>query len=129
MLAATRIVISLLKLRIGMAIAASTLAGLAATRGPSASAGEIAALTLAVLGAAGAAGAFNHYWSATSTAPWRAPARAPSPARPEAGPGVAVTFAALLAASILLAWAASGRMAALYVFLGAVTYSVVTPYG
>ena len=38
---------------------------------------------------------------------------------------LASTFAALLAASILLAWAASGQMAALYVFLGAATYSIV----
>ena len=36
-----------------------------------------------------------------------------------------VTFASLLAASIVLAYAASGTVSALYVFLGAITYSVV----
>ena len=66
MLAATKIVITLLKLRIGVAIAASALAGLAATSGEAATAGEIAALALAVLGASGAAGAFNHYYERES---------------------------------------------------------------
>ncbi|MGB3833814.1 MAG: hypothetical protein WA975_18350 [Mesorhizobium sp.] len=47
MLAAAKIVVTLLKLRIGAAIAASALAGLAATSGEAAPAGEIAALTLA----------------------------------------------------------------------------------
>ena len=41
------------------------------------------------------------------------------------GPVWPLTFASLLAASILLAWAASGTMTALYVFLGAITYSLV----
>ncbi|RIK85319.1 MAG: protoheme IX farnesyltransferase [Hyphomicrobiales bacterium] len=126
MLAATKIVITLLKLRIGVAIAASALAGLAATRGGSATAGEIAALTLAVLGASGAAGAFNHYYERDSD---RLMAR--TAGRPFAsgllkpGPVWPLTFASLLAASILLAWAASGTMTALYVFLGAITYSLV----
>jgi len=126
MLAATKIVITLLKLRIGVAIAASALAGLAATSGGSATAGEIAALTLAVLGASGAAGAFNHYYERDSD---RLMAR--TAGRPFAsgllkpGPVWPLTFASLLAASILLAWAASGTMTALYVFLGAITYSLV----
>ena len=54
--------ISLLKLRIGVAIAASALAGVAATSGPRLAWWQIAGLTLAVLGASGAAGAFNHYY-------------------------------------------------------------------
>ena len=126
MLAATRVVISLLKLRIGVAIAASALAGLAATRGPAATTGEIAALTLAILGAAGAAGAFNHYWerdldramSRTRSRPFASGLLKPGPIWP-------LTFFALLAASILLAWAASGTVAALHIFLGAATYSIV----
>lgn len=126
MLAAAKIVITLLKLRIGIAIAASALAGLAVTRGPAASAGEIAALALAVLGASGAAGAFNHYYerdsdrvmTRTRSRPFASGLLKPGPVWP-------LTFASLLAASVLLAWAASGTMAALYVFLGAVTYSLV----
>ncbi|HMM63234.1 MAG TPA: heme o synthase [Mesorhizobium sp.] len=126
MLAAAKIVVTLLKLRIGAAIAASALAGLAATSGEAAPAGEIAALTLAVLGAAGAAGAFNHYYerdsdrrmARTCTRPFASGLLKPGPIWP-------LTFAALLGASILLAYAASGTVAAVYVFLGAVTYSLV----
>ena len=126
MLAAARIVVTLLKLRIGVAIAASALAGLAATAGEPASAGRIMALTLAVLGAAGAAGAFNHYYERDSD---RLMAR--TAGRPFASgllkPGLIwpVTFCALLGASILLAYASAGTVAALYVFLGAVTYGLV----
>lgn len=126
MLAATRIVISLLKLRIGVAIAASALAGLAATSGPAVPASEIPALTLAVLGAAGAAGAFNHYFerdldrrmARTGARPFASGILKPGPIWP-------LTFAALLAASVVLAWAASGTIAAFWVFLGAATYGVV----
>ena len=126
MLAATKIVITLLKLRIGVAIAASALAGLAAARGGSATAGEIAALTLAVLGASGAAGAFNHYYERDSDRLMARTAKRPfASGQLKAGPIWPLTFASLLAASILLAWAVSGTMTALYVFLGAITYSVV----
>ncbi|KAB2864236.1 MAG: protoheme IX farnesyltransferase, partial [Bauldia sp.] len=126
MLAATKIVITLLKLRIGVAIAASALAGLAATSGEAATAGEIAALALAVLGASGAAGAFNHYYERESDRKMARTAGRPfASGQLKAGPIWPLTFAALLAASIVLAWAASGTMTALYVFLGAVTYSLV----
>lgn len=126
MLAATKIVITLLKLRIGVAIAASALAGLAVTNGEPASAGAIAALALAVLGASGAAGAFNHYYeresdklmARTASRPFASGLLKPGPVWP-------ITFTALLGASVVLAWAAAGAMSALYVFLGAITYSLV----
>lgn len=126
MLAALQMVVTLLKLRIGVAIAASAVAGLAVTDGGSASPGQIAALALAVLGASGAAGAFNHYYERDSD---RLMARTAS--RPFASgrlrPGAIwpTTFTALLLASVVLAWAAGGRISALYVFLGATTYSLV----
>lgn len=126
MLAATRIVITLLKLRIGVAIAASALAGLAVTRGAAASPGQIIALTLAVLGASGAAGAFNHYYERDSDRLMARTAGRPfASGRLKPGPVWPITFTALLCASIVLAWAASGAMSALYVFLGAITYSLV----
>lgn len=126
MLAATRIVITLLKLRIGVAIAASALAGLAAASGGPATAGQIAALTLAVLGASGAAGAFNHYYERDSDRLMARTASRPfASGRLKAGPIWPITFTALLGASIALAWAAGGTMSAIYVFLGAVTYSLV----
>src|SRR5690606_35875961 len=83
-------------------------------------------LTVAVLGAAGAAGPF-----ATNYARASAKLTAPTPGRPsasgqlKAGPIWPATFTALLFASIVLAWAAGGTMSALYVFLGAITYSLV----
>lgn len=126
MLAATRIVFTLLKLKIGIAIAASSLAGLAVTRGPGIPAGEIAALALAVLGASGAAGAFNHYHERDSDRSMRRTRSRPfASGRLKPGAVWPLTFAALLAASIFLAYAVSGSVVALYVFLGAVTYSLV----
>src|SRR3989304_5717797 len=62
MLPALRMTCSLLKLRIGVAIAASGPPGVAAPNRPPLSAGQTAGLMLAVLGASGAAGAFNHYY-------------------------------------------------------------------
>jgi len=62
MLGAIRMTCSLLKLRIGVAVAASALAGMAAAKGPAISVAQASALALAVLGASGAAGAFNHYY-------------------------------------------------------------------
>ena len=126
MLAAAKIVVTLLKLRIGVAIAASAIAGLAVTRGPAASAGEIAALAIAVLGAAGAAGAFNHYYERdTDRSMVRTRARPFASGILKPGAVWPITFGALLAASVLLAYAAAGTTSALYVFLGAVTYGLV----
>src|SRR6267142_1209357 len=57
MLAAIRMTCSLLKFRIGVAIAASALAGMAAAKGPAISVAQASALALAALGASGAAAA------------------------------------------------------------------------
>ena len=126
MLTAARIVVTLLKLRIGVAITASALAGLLAATGEPASAGRVAALMLAVLGAAGAAGAFNHYYERDGDRLMARTAGRPfASGQLKAGPVWPLTFAALLGASILLAYASAGTMSALYVFLGAVTYGLV----
>jgi protoheme IX farnesyltransferase len=126
MLAALRITCSLLKLRIGVAIAASALAGIAAAEGPHLSLLQASALTLAVLGASGAAGAFNHYYeretdrqmTRTRSRPFASGLLRPSIGWP-------ISFAILLIASLALAAAAGGLMSSLYVFLGAFTYGVV----
>lgn len=126
MLAAVRVTVSLLKLRIGFAIAASTLAGIAAANGPSPSIWQSAGLALAVLGASGAAGAFNHYYERdldrlmkrTRSRPFASGLFQASPAWP-AG------FLVLLVASLALAGATGGTMAAAFVFLGAFTYGIV----
>jgi protoheme IX farnesyltransferase len=79
-----------------------------------------------VLGASGAAGAFNHYYERDSDKLMKRTASRPF-ASGQLRPGAIwpITFAALLGASVVLAWAAAGTMSALYVFLGAITYSLV----
>jgi len=126
MLAAIRMTCSLLKLRIGVAIAASALAGMAAAKGPAISVAQASALALAVLGASGAAGAFNHYYERdldremrrTRSRPFASGAFQPSLWWP-------ISFLALLVASLALAAAANGLVSSLLVFLGSFTYGVV----
>lgn len=126
MLSMLRTATSLLKLRIGVAIAASALAGAAVTRGAAVDAWHLGGLALAVLGAAGAAGAFNHYHERdldrlmrrTCGRPFASGLLRPSPWWP-AG------FAALLVSSLALAAVSAGREAAALVLLGAFTYGIV----
>jgi protoheme IX farnesyltransferase len=126
MLAAIRMTVSLLKLRIGSAVAASALAGMAAASGPALTWWQAGGLTLAVLGASGAAGAFNHYHERdldrlmrrTQSRPFASGAFRASPWWP-------VGFVVLLAASLALAAASGGTLAATFVFLGAFTYGIV----
>jgi protoheme IX farnesyltransferase len=126
MLAAVRMTVSLLKLRIGVAIVASALAGVAATSGPALAWWQSAGLALAVLGASGAAGAFNHYYERdldrlmgrTRSRPFATGVFQPSP-------WWLAGFVLLLLASVLLALATGGTLAAFFVFLGAFTYGIV----
>ena len=126
MAAYLKLAVSLLKLRIGFAIAVTALAGMAAARGAAPAWPNMIALALAVMGASGAAGAFNHYHERVSD---RLMARTRT--RPFASGQFRdsgwwpVSFAGLLLASLALAWAVAGGLAAVYVFLGAFTYGVV----
>jgi protoheme IX farnesyltransferase len=125
MLAAVRMTISLLKLRIGVAIAASALAGIAATAGP-VLAWQSVGLVLAVLGASGAAGAFNHYYERDlDRLMRRTQARPFATGTFKASRWWPVAFCALLAVSLVLAAASGGTLAAAFVFLGAFTYGIV----
>lgn len=125
MLAAARMTVTLLKLPIGIAIALSALAGMVAAEGAFS---PLRALifALAVLGASGAAGAFNHYFERDEDRRMRRTRHRPF-ASGALRPGAVwpVTFAGLLAASLLLAYAVGGSLAAAFVFLGAFTYGVV----
>jgi protoheme IX farnesyltransferase len=117
---------SLLKLRIGLAIALSALAGLAVTPGPSVPAWKQALLALAVLLASGSAGAFNHYVERDLDA--RMPRTRQRPfARGafHAGPAWLAAIGLLLLAGVTLAYIGLGWVPAGYVFLGAFVYGVV----
>jgi len=126
MLAAIGMAVSLLKLRIGVAIAASALAGMAVAEGPHLSLIQAVTLAIAVLGASGAAGAFNHYHERDLDRLMRR-----TQARPFASGAFRasvwwpIAFLLLLIASLALAAAVNGALAAVYVFLGAFTYGIV----
>lgn len=126
MRAAVGMTVSLLKLRIGVAIAASALAGIAVASGPELAWWQVVGLALAILGASGAAGAFNHYYERdidrlmrrTRTRPFASGTFKPSP-------WWLAGFLGLLAASLVLASVTAGNVAAVYVFLGAFTYGIL----
>lgn len=123
--AALATTVSILKLRIGLFIALAALVGVMTGSGRLGWA-EAAAFTLAVLGASGAAGAFNQYFERD-----RDRLMARTAARPFAsgalkeGPVWPVTFTGLLVASLVLAWSVGGGKAAILVAAGALTYGVV----
>jgi protoheme IX farnesyltransferase len=126
MLTAIQSTITLLKLRIGVAIAASALTGMAATSGATPSWWQVGGLALAVLGASGAAGAFNHYYERDIDCLMKRTRGRPfATGAFEAGPWWLVGFVALLAASLALAAVSGGTLATLFVFLGAFTYGIV----
>jgi len=118
--------VSLMKLRIGVAVAASAMAGIAAAQGPAPAPWQPLVLALAVLGASGAAGAFNHYYERdldqrmhrTRARPFATGAFSDSRWWP-------VGFVALLVASLALALVAAGPVSSFFVLLGAFTYGVV----
>jgi protoheme IX farnesyltransferase len=124
-LAAVRLTTTLLKLPIGFAIALAAMAGMMTATG-SFSPVRAVVFALAVLGASGAAGAFNHYFervddrrmSRTRARPFASGVLKPGAVWP-------ITFLGLLLASLVMAWAVGGSLAAVFVFLGAFTYGVV----
>ena len=125
-LAAVRMTISLLKLRIGVAVAASALAGMAAASGPVLAWWQSVGLALAVLGASGAAGAFNHYYERDLDQLMRRTRSRPFASGAfRASPWWLIGFLALLVVSLALAQATGGTLAAVFVFFGAFTYGVL----
>jgi heme o synthase len=126
MLATINMTITLLKLRIGVAIAASALAGIAAASGQPPAWWQMAGLALAVLGASGAAGAFNHYYERDIDRLMRRTRSRPfATGALRASPWWLAGFLVLLIGSLALATATGGTLAAVFVFLGAFTYGIV----
>lgn len=123
--AALTMTVSILKLRIGSFVALAALVGILTGGGPMEPL-EALVFCLAVLGASGAAGAFNQYLErGTDRLMARTRNRPFATGILKAGPIWPITFTALLAASLLMAWSVGGTLASVLVLLGAATYGLV----
>jgi protoheme IX farnesyltransferase len=117
--------VSILKLRIGSFVALAALVGIL-TSGGTMGGIEAAVFTVAVLGASGAAGAYNQYHERDSDRLMARTFSRPFASRTlKAGPVWPLTFLALLAGSLLMAWSVGGTLATVLVFAGAATYGLV----
>jgi protoheme IX farnesyltransferase len=126
MSSAVKLIFNLFKLRIGVVIALTAVAGYAVQPGAGPEAWRLAVLFLAVLVSSAAAGAFNQYWEhdldksmrRTRTRPFVTGKLVRSPA------WVAL-IAALAAGATAAAWATTNGWAAVYTLGGAVVYAIV----
>jgi len=121
-----RLFFDVFKLRIGLVIGFTALAGVAVTPGPALPGWQIAALALAVTMASAAAGAFNQFVERDLDAKMgRTRRRAFVTGRLRQGPRWLATIIAIGAGGVLLAALTTNALAALFTFLGAFTYGVV----
>jgi protoheme IX farnesyltransferase len=126
MSSAVKLIFNLFKLRIGVVIALTAVAGYAVQPGSAPEAWRLAVLFLAVLVSSAAAGAFNQYWEhdldrnmrRTRTRPFVTGKLVRSPA------WVAL-IAALAAGATAAAWVTTNGWAAVYTLGGAVVYAVI----
>ncbi len=126
MKAQAKLLYNVFKVRIGLAIMASALAGLAVMPGPAPSALEIVVLAFAVLASSAAAGAFNHVVERDLDSRMKRTSNRPFvTGRLVAGPAWYAGIVALLAVAVAAAAYVLNGMVALYVFLGAFVYGVV----
>lgn len=119
-------VLGIFKLRIGIVIMFTALAGLAVTPGASLSAWQMIVFALAVLISSASAGAFNQYVE-YDTDRYMARTRGRSFATGELPhtPAWLWLIASLLVLSVGATWIAANAVSALFVFLGAFFYAVV----
>ena len=121
-----RAIMGVFKLRIGVVITFTALAGLAVSAGPSLSLAQLVTLTLAVLVSSASAGAFNQYYEHDID-----PLMSRTRKRPFAtgeirhGPIWLLVIGALMVLSVGAAWIALNAWTALFVFLGAFFYAIV----
>lgn len=114
------------KIRIGLAIMASALVGIAITPGPALTGWQIVILALTVLGSSAAAGAFNQLVERDLDARMKRTANRPFvTGQLTAGPLWYFIIFGLLAVSVGTAYYALNGDTALYVFLGAFVYGIV----
>jgi protoheme IX farnesyltransferase len=125
-----RIVVSVFKLRIGVLIMLTALAGLAIAPGPAPQAWQVALMALAVLVASASAGAFNQFIEAESDRSMkRTRGRAFASGALRASPAWLAGITAMLVVAVGATWAGINGVAALFLFLGAFTYAVVYTMG
>jgi heme o synthase len=121
-----RLFFDLFKLRIGLVIGFTAVAGLAVTPGPALPGWQLLALALAVTMASAAAGAFNQFVERDIDARMgRTRHRAFVTGRLHHGPAWLATIVLIGAAGVALAALAVNATAAVFTFLGAFTYGVV----
>lgn len=121
-----RDVMGVFKLRIGVVITFTALAGLAVAEGASLSALQFVVLSLAVLVSSACAGAFNQYYEYDiDPLMSRTKRRAFAGGGFQRSPAWLWAIGGLLVLSVGAAWLALNAWAALYVFLGAFFYAVV----
>lgn len=114
------------KLRIGVVITFTALAGLSVSGGASLSLAQLVTLTLAVLISSASAGAFNQYYEHdTDPLMSRTRSRPFATGEIQHGPIWLVVIFGLMAASVAAAWIALNVWAALFTFLGAFFYAIV----
>jgi len=116
----------LFKLRIGLVIGFTALAGLAVTPGAAPSGWRVALLALAVVVSSAAAGAFNQYVERDIDARMTRTRRRPFvTGRLAHSRGWLAIIGLMCAGSVVVAALATNPLAALYTFLGAFVYGVV----
>ena len=122
----TALFFDVFKLRIGLVIGFTALAGMAVTPGTGPHYLRLALLALAVVVSSAAAGAFNQYVERESDARMtRTQRRAFVSGRLRASPKWLALIGAMSLGSIAVATIATNALAALYTFLGAFIYGVV----
>lgn len=121
-----RTVMSVFKLRIGVLIMLTALAGLAITPAPAPAGWQVLVMALAVLVSSASAGAFNQFIEAGSDRLMqRTRRRAFASGLLEPTSTWLALITGMLAVSVAATWLALNATAALYLFLGAFTYAVV----
>ncbi len=121
-----RAILGVFKLRIGIVITFTALAGLAVAEGPGLTPVQLIVLTLAVLLSSASAGAFNQYYE-HDIDPLMSRTRKRVFATGEVahGPIWLVVIVGLMTLSVVAAWFALNAWSALFVFLGAFFYAIV----
>ena len=121
-----RDVLSIFKLRIGIAIMMSAIGGVAITPGDVPALWKVAVLSIAVFLASASAGAFNQWAEADLDRTMKRTANRPfASGRFHAGAGWLAAILGLLAVAVVMAfWAANG-WAAFHTFMGAFVYGIV----